>query len=62
LDIKIHACILDISILVHFSGKIWHPMATILMISLESTDQISCTLNSKGQSGPKFAQPIVLLM
>ena len=33
-----------------------------LWFSWESTDQISCTLKSKGQSGPKFAQPIVLLM
>ena len=30
--------------------------------SWESTDQISCSLKSKGQSGPTFAQPIVLLM
>ena len=40
------------------SVKIWHLVATILMIFRESTDQISCTLKSKGQPGPKLAQTI----
>ena len=30
--------------LMHFSLKIWHLVATILMTSWESTDQISCSL------------------
>jgi len=37
----------------HFSLEIWHRVAIILMISLESTDQISCSLRGKGKLEPK---------